>query len=133
MADEPKGYVLDAGGLGAIDGRDESAKRVARVLAHALYRDLEVIVPAGALAQVFYDGKKQAQLSKLIARPYVLVAPLDRTAAKEIGPLRKKTAHNDVVDVHVAWLARTRDFAVVTSDPKDMTSLGVSEDRVLEV
>lgn len=133
MAGEPKGYVLDAGGLGALDGRDASAKRVARVLAHALEHDLDVVVPASALAQAFYDGKKQARLSRLIERPYVVLASLDSSAAKTIGPLRKQAKHDDVVDVHVAWLATTRDFSVVTSDPDDMAALGVREDRIVDV
>jgi hypothetical protein len=133
VADEPRGYALDAGALGAMDGRDESAKRVARVLARALDHDLDVVVPAGALAQTFYDGRKQARLSRLLGRPYVIVASLDRVAAVEIGPLRKQKNHDDVVDVHVAWLAKARDLSVVTSDPEDMAKLGVGKDRVIEV
>ena len=133
MASEPKGYAFDAGGLGALDGRDESAKRVARVLAHALKHELALVVPASALAQTFYDGAKQVRLSRLIGQPYIAVAPLDRTAAKAIGPRRDKARHNDVVDVHVAWLAATYDLAVVTSDGKDMRKLGIADDRLIEL
>ena len=133
MADELKGYALDAGGLGALDGRDESAKRVARVLAHALRHDLAVVVPASALAQALYSATRQAQLAKLVAQAYVTVAALDRSAAIEIGPRRHKARHEDVVDVHVAWLAKANDLAVVTSDGKDMRKLGIAEDHLLEV
>ena len=133
MADKQRGYVLDSGGLGALDDHDESAKRVARLLAHALTYDLDIVVPATALAQVYYDGKKQARLSQLIARPYVALVSMDARVAKIVGPLRKKANHDDVVDVHVAWLAITHDLAVVTSDPDDMASLGVPAQRIVEV
>lgn len=132
MARDSKGYAFDAGALGAIDGRDTSAKRVARVLAHALEHDLALVVPASALAQALYDGAKQARLSGLIGQSYVVVAPLDQTAAKAIGP-RQKARHDDVVDVHVAWLAQTHDLSVVTSDGDDMRKLGIADDRLIEV
>ena len=133
MAAESHGYVLDAGALGALDGRDESAKRVARVLAHALANDLDVVVPAGALAQAYYDGKKQARLSRLLEQAYIAFAALDVGAAKIIGPMRRTTKHDDVIDVHVALLAIARDFSVVTSDQDDMVALGVREERIAEV
>ena len=100
------------------------------------YRDPDcdaIIVRASALAQAFFDGAKQAQLSRLIEQPYIAVAPLDRTAAKQIGPLRNSTRHDDVVDVHVAWLAKVHDLAIVTSDGKDMGRLGIAKDRLVEV
>jgi hypothetical protein len=133
VAPGPSGYAFDAGGLGALDGRDESAKRVARVLAHALRHDLPLVVPASAFAQAFYDGAKQARLSRLIEQPYVTVAPLDRGSARAIGPRRHRKRHDDVVDVHVAYIAETYDFAVVTSDGKDMRKLGIADDRLVEV
>ena len=128
-----EGYVLDTGPLGALDEHDASAKLIARLLARAVEHDLDVVVPASALAQVFYDGRKQARLAGLLARPGVVVAALDGVAASHIGPLRKRFKHNDVVDVHVAWLANTRDLCVVTTDPDDMKKLGVDDDRVVAI
>lgn len=133
MARPVKGYVLDAGPLGALDEHDASAKRVIRILKRALELGLEVVVPAPALAQAFYDGRKQALLARLVGRPYVTVAALDGVAASHIGPLRKRFKHNDVVDVHVAWLARSHGLDVVTTDPDDMKKLGVDDDRVVAI
>jgi len=128
-----EGYVLDAGPLGALEERDESAKRVMRILQRAVEHDLAIVVPAGALAQAYYDGRKQALLARLIARPYISIAALDGTAAMHVGPLRKRAKHDDVVDVHVAWLAKARNLSVVTTDSDDMRRLGVDDDRVVEI
>jgi predicted nucleic acid-binding protein len=133
VAPPTRGYVFDAGGLGALEGRDDTAKRAARVLAHALEHELPVVVPASVVARVFYEGAKQARLAALLKLSYVELAPLHVTAAKEIGRTRKKTGHQDVVDGHVAWLARTRGLLVVTSDPRDMEKLGIRQDRVVRI
>ena len=47
---------------------------------------------------------------------------LNERAAKLIGPLMRATSTKDVVDAHVALLARPGD-AVVTSDPGDLYRL----------
>ena len=133
MASEPRGYAFDAGGLGALDGRDESARRVARVIAHALRNDLLLVIPASALAQVLFDAARQTRLSRLLKQLYVIDAPLDRRVATAIGPRRHKLRHDDVVDVHVAWVAEIYDLAIVTSDADDMRKLGIPNDRLVEV
>jgi hypothetical protein len=128
-----RGYVLDAGALGALDERDQSAPRIARLLASAAVNELALVVPATALAQAYFDGGRQARLARLIAQTYIVLAVLDRTAAKEVGAMRHRTRHADVVDVHVAWLARTHDLTVVTSDPDDMRKLGVDARKIVVV
>lgn len=128
-----RGYVLDAGALGVLDERDESARRIVRVVADAAAKELSLVVPATALAQAYFDGARQARLARLVGQAYVVIAVLDRTSAKAVGAMRHHTRHPDVVAVHVAWVARTHDLTVVTSDPSDFKKLGIAANRIITV
>lgn len=109
--------VLDAGALMAIDRRDRAVGAMLRV---AQQQQLAVRSSAGALAQVWRDGARQANLARILSG--VDVAPLDMTAAKRIGPLLGATDTSDVIDGHVAQLVGPGD-QLLTSDPQDMRQL----------
>ncbi|MGI8875268.1 MAG: PIN domain-containing protein [Egibacteraceae bacterium] len=114
------GYTLDAGALIALEGRD---RRVAARLAEALRRGAGIAVPAGALAQVWRDGRRQVLLARLLADDGVEVVPLDDLAAREAGQLCGVAGTADIVDASVVRCARTRGHVVLTSDPDDLRRL----------
>jgi hypothetical protein len=110
-------YVLDAGALMAVE-RDD--RRVFALLKAARERTTPIATSAGVVAQVWNDGVRQARLAIVLRRCEVV--DLTEGAAKLIGPLLRATSTNDVVDAHVALLARPGD-SVVTSDPADLHRL----------
>lgn len=109
--------VLDAGALIAIDRRDRA---VGAMLRMAQQQRLAVRSSAGAVAQVWRDGARQANLARVLSG--VDAVSLDVGAAKRIGPLLGATDTTDVVDGHVAQLVEAGDH-VLTSDPDDIRRL----------
>lgn len=109
--------VLDAGALIAIDRRDRAVGAMLRV---AQQQHVAVRSSGGAVAQVWRDGARQANLARVLSG--VDVAALDFAAAKRIGPLLGATDSSDVVAGHVAQLVNAGDH-LVTSDPDDMCRL----------
>lgn len=109
--------VLDAGALIAIDRRDRAVGAMLRV---AQQQQVPVRSSAGAVAQVWRDGARQANLARVLSG--VDVAPLDLAAAKRIGPLLGSTQSRDAVDGHIAQLVEPGD-QLLTSDPQDMRRL----------
>jgi hypothetical protein len=73
---------------------------------------------AAVVGQVWRDGRKQANLARVLAG--VGVEPLGE--GKQIGELLGQTGSADVVDAHVALLATPGDL-VLTSDPGDIRTL----------
>jgi hypothetical protein len=111
--------LLDAGALIAIDKRDP---RVRFTLRAAQEEGVPVRTAATAVAQVWRDGARQANLAGGLASFDVL--PLRSDDARRIGELLGATGTTDVADAHVAMLAEPGD-RILTSDPKDL-------DRLLE-
>jgi hypothetical protein len=110
-------YVLDAGALVAAERGD---RRVFAILKAAHARTTPMTTSAGVVAQVWYDGSRQARLATVLRRCEVV--DLSGAAARLIGPLLRATSTKDIIDAHVALLARTGD-AVVTADPSDLHRL----------
>jgi PIN domain len=113
--------TLDAGALIAIEMRDEALRETIRLALDAGYR---VMVPAGVLAQVWRDGRRQVGLVRLLGLKGVHVAKVDERAAKASGELCGRTDTRDVVDASVVVCARGQPgAAVLTSDPSDIRHL----------
>jgi hypothetical protein len=109
--------VLDAGALKAVESRDRRVGALLRVL----QRDgVDVVSSAGAVAGVWRDGRRQANLARVLAG--VDIAQLDEAAAKKVGELLKASRTDDIVDGHVASLARPHDV-VLTSDDVEIKAL----------
>jgi hypothetical protein len=109
--------VLDAGALVAVDKRDRAVGAMLRVL----QRDgVQVLTSAGALAQVWRDGRRQTNLARVL--PGVDVAALHELSAKKVGELLREDATNDLVDAHIALLVQPKD-QVLTSDQPDIKAL----------
>jgi hypothetical protein len=109
--------VLDAGALLAVDRRD---RRVGAMLRVAQQAHIPVRTSAAAVAQVWRNGTRQAQLARVLAG--VTVAPLDLNIGKRLGALLGATGTSDVIDAHIASLANTGD-RVLTGDSDDLRKL----------
>ena len=114
--------VLDAGALIALDRNDRAAWAMLRVAADEAST---VRVPAGAIAQAWRDGRRQALLAR--ALEHCDEVPLDGPLARAAGLLCGESNTADVIDASVALTAaasaRHGDVAVVTSDPDDISHL----------
>jgi len=109
--------VLGASALVAVDKRDRAVGAMLRVL----QRDgVPVLTSAGALAQVWREGRRQANLARVI--PGIDVAALDDASAKRVGELLRQNRTDDLVDAHVALLVQPED-RVLTSDQPDIKAL----------
>jgi hypothetical protein len=107
--------VLDAGALVATDRRDRVIGAQLRVLQQ---QATPLRTSAAVVGQVWRDGRKQANLARVLAG--VGVEPLGE--GKQIGELLGQTGSADVVDAHVALLVTPGDL-VLTSDPGDIRTL----------
>lgn len=109
--------VLDGGALIAVDKRDRAVGAMLRIL----QRDgTPVLTSAGAVAQVWRDGRRQANLARVL--PGVEIAALEDITSKRVGELLRDSGTDDLVDAHVALLVRSGD-QVLTSDEPDIKAL----------
>jgi hypothetical protein len=115
-----RSVVLDAG---ALIGLERGVPKVRALLAEASRVGSTIIVPAGVVAQVWRDGRRQARLAVLLRDPQVVVIQLDHLHARACGELLGRTRRRDVVDASVVISARENDAVIVTSDPDDLRRL----------
>lgn len=120
--------TFDTGALIAIERR---SRRMQALLDEIDRRDWEVAVPAGAVAQAWRGGPRQARIAALLGDERTEVVALDDSTARAVGLLCGRSGHPDVVDVSVAVCARQRNLHVVTSDPDDLRA--VDEALILHV
>jgi len=109
--------VLDAGALVAIDRRDRLVGAQLRVLQQ---QGTPLRTSAAVVGQVWRDGRKQANLARVLAG--VGTEALSRDDGKLIGELLARAGSADVVDAHLALLVAPADI-VLTSDPGDILAL----------
>ena len=118
------GVTLDTGALLAADRKDRS---LWALIGEWSIRGVDVVVPAGCIAQAWRDGARQALLSRLLRG--CGVDDLNGPAAREAGLLLAASGTADVIDAHVVTGALRRGDAVVTSDPEDITALADASGR----
>jgi hypothetical protein len=109
--------VLDAGALIALERND---RRMWARLDVAADAGLDVVVPAGALAQVWRGTSNQARLSQALRN--TRVAEFD-SIARPAGELCHATHSIDPIDAAVALNATGTTSVIATSDPNDMRRL----------
>jgi hypothetical protein len=109
--------ILDAGALIAID-RADSVVRARLASAHR--RSIDVITTSPVVAQVWRQGRTQANLARTLPGIHVF-APTEGDA-RRCGELLAATRTTDVVDGFVAVLARDGDI-ILTSDIDDLRAL----------
>jgi predicted nucleic acid-binding protein len=114
------GLTLDAGALIAFERNDRpTVALVARSLVHGH----TLAVPAGVVAQVWRDGRRQVRLARLLSAGEVDIVVLDDQRAREAGQLCGVRGTHDIVDASVVLCARARRHRIVTSDPDDLKRL----------
>jgi len=111
-------YVYDAGALIAFDSNN---RRLWSIHKAALNEGREIVVPAIVVGQVWRDGSKQAQLSRLLRA--CEIEPTGLETAKAAGVLCGQAGCSDVVDATVMVTALAHHAVIFTSDPEDMTKL----------
>jgi hypothetical protein len=109
--------ILDAGALVAVDRRDRLIGARLRVLQQ---QGTPIRVSSAVVGQVWRDGRKQANLARVLAG--VGIEPLGQDDGKRIGELLALSGFADVVDAHVALMTAQADL-VLTSDPGDIRKL----------
>jgi len=117
----PRNLTLDAGALVALERADPAVRQLLRM---ALASKVDIAIPAGALAQAWRDGSRQARLAILVSEPGVRTEPLDALTARAAGVLCGRAGTSDVVDASVVLCARRQgNAAVVTGDHSDLLRL----------
>jgi predicted nucleic acid-binding protein len=112
--------TFDTGALIAIEGR---SRRMQALLDEIDRRGWEIAVPAGAVAQAWRGGPRQARIAALLGDERTQIVPLDDPTARAVGLLCGRSGHPDVIDVSVAVCARQHNMHVVTSDPEDLRAV----------
>lgn len=114
------GLTLDSGALIAFERGD---RQVVALLARCLAHEGSLVVPAGVVAQVWRDGRRQARVARLLGASQVEVEPLDDERARQAGQLCGVRGTTDVIDASVVLCAKRRAHSVLTSDPDDLSRL----------
>jgi predicted nucleic acid-binding protein len=120
--------VLDSGALIALERRD---RRMVALADEIVRNRVSAYVPAGVVAQVWRGSPRQHAIARLLQADAVRIDPLDDELAFRIGARLAATGSSDVVDGHVALLARRTGGKVLTSDPDDIRALDL--DLTIEV
>lgn len=116
----PRAVVADTGALIALERGNEYARALFR---RAAVEGARVVIPAGALAQAWRDGGRQARLAALVRSAATQVEDLDEAMAKAAGALCGRAGTADVVDASVVLTARAYAAVIVTSDADDLRRL----------
>lgn len=109
--------VLDSGAFVAVDKRDRRVGAMLRILQQ---RRVPLRTSSAVVAQVWRDGRKQAELARLLAG--VEVRPLAPDEDRRTGELMAAARTSDVVDAHVCVVVGAGD-TVLTSDRADLRKL----------
>lgn len=116
-----RGVTLDAGALIALERGDE---RMRALLARAsVDGEVRIHIPAGVLAQVCRDLRRQVRLARLLGDRRTRVVALDEQTARAAGVLLGLCDASDPIDASVVICARLHRQGVVTSDPEDLRRL----------
>jgi hypothetical protein len=116
-----RAITLDAGALIAFERGDP---RVRSAIQLGLETEADIAVPAGALAQAWRDGRRQASLSRLVGDRRVRIEDLTATIARAAGVLCGRAGTADVVDASVVLCALAQgDSVILTGDPDDIRRL----------
>jgi len=119
--------VLDTGALIELERRDS---RMIALIITVTRDEIPTFIPAGVVAQVWRGSARQHNIARLLATDAVHVDPLDEGTAKAVGALLGASGTSDVVDGHVALLARRTHGTVYTSDEGDLRRIDPTLDIV---
>jgi rRNA-processing protein FCF1 len=112
--------VFDAGALIAFE---RGNPRIRALVREMMRTGTKLVVPAGVVAQVIRDRRRQVALNALLDHESSVVPVIDRALAEAIGTLCGRVGTSDVVDASVVLVARRERATVVTSDSGDLRAL----------
>jgi predicted nucleic acid-binding protein len=120
--------VLDAGALSVLADRrrTDATRRVRALLAAALARDSEVVVPSAVLAELYRGDASDAAIDRVLTGRGVRTVTSGRRIARTAGGLRYRDRLDSchVVDcIVVATAVRLGGGVIATGDPDDMERL----------
>lgn len=115
-----KGLVLDSGAFIGLERRKPAA---VAVIERARARSVPMVTSSAVVGQVWRGRRAQAPVALALRWRNLTVVGLTPAHGRIIGQMLGVAGASDVVDAHVALLARERGWAVVTSDPDDITRL----------
>ena len=119
MTSEPEGVVLDAGAFIAIERRNRTMVRLAKLFADT---STPLVTSAGVVAEVWRGGgQRQVPVAFLLRR--TLVVDLTYAVARTLGRMLGASRTAAAVDAHLVYLARERAWSVLTSDPEDLLAI----------
>lgn len=111
------GLVLDAG---AFIGLERRKRSVVALLERARARSVPMVTSAAVIGQVWRGHRRQAPIALALRWKNLDVLELTYADGRVIGQMLAASGVADVVDAHVALLARERGWPVLTSDPGDL-------------
>jgi hypothetical protein len=114
------GLTLDKGALIAFERGD---REMLLLVQRTRQRGETLAIPAGVVGQVWRDGRKQANLARLLASEGVEIEALTDHRARAAGQLCGIAKTRDVIDASVVLCAWSREQSVVSSDPGDLLKL----------
>ncbi len=113
------GVVLDSGAFIAAERRDCTMVALVRLFVAA---GTPLVTSAGVVAQVWRGGAdRQVPVAYLLK--HTTVVDLGRAVARTLGRMLGQSGTRDVVDAHIAFLARERRWPVLTSDLADLRAI----------
>jgi len=115
---ERVGFVLDAGAFIQLERRDEDMVELARELA---LRRTPLVTSAAVVAQVWRGGERQVPIAALLRKTEIV--DLTDPVARLLGRMLAACGKSDHIDAHVVFLAREREWPVLTSDPDDLLAI----------
>lgn len=120
MSDEGvAGVVLDAGAFIQLEARDGTMVKLAQLFVDAR---TPLVTSAAVVAQVWRGGeRRQVPIAFLLRR--VKVLDLTQPVARVLGRMLGASGTSDPIDAHVVFLARERNWPVLTSDPEDLLAI----------
>ena len=113
------GLVLDAGAFIALERRNPVMVALAW---RATERKVPLVTSAAVVAQVWRATARGAIPIGFLLK-HTTVVDLSFAVARVLGRMLGRARRGDVVDAHVAFLARERGWTVLTSDPDDILAL----------
>jgi hypothetical protein len=113
------GVVLDAGAFIALERRNRVMVKLVQLFADAR---TPLVTSAGVVAQVWRGGgQRQIPVAFLLRR--TTVVDITHAVARTLGRMLGTCGASDPVDAHVVFLARERDWPVLTSDAGDLLAI----------
>jgi predicted nucleic acid-binding protein len=114
-----RGVVLDSGAFIAAERRDRTMVALIQLFASSR---TPLVTSAGVVAQVWRGGgDRQVPVAYLLKR--TTVVDLGRAVARTLGRMLGHSGTRDVVDAHIAFLARERQWPILTSDLADLRAI----------